>query len=123
MSEDVEKLLSNHTSELSKLAKLPSSDVLDPVAWAEESFKMAPSAYDGAIQHEKLPDEYLKKNLDGLQLLLIKGGYRLAHLLTYVFDETVTTTSTTLETRKPTSKQVSLTLGTEAAAHQLEFLQ
>ena len=117
----MEKLLSNHTSELSKLATLPSSDVLDPVAWAEESFKMAPSAYDGAIQHEKLPDEYLKKNLDGLQLLLIKGGYRLAHLLTYVFDET-TTTTTTLETRKPTSKQVSLTLGTEAS-HQLEFLQ
>ena len=46
---------------------------------------MAPNAYEGAIQHEKLTDEYLAKNLEGLEVLLIKGGMRLAHLLTYIF--------------------------------------
>ena len=38
-------------------ANINSDVVFDPQHWAQESFKMAPSAYEGATQHEKLSEE------------------------------------------------------------------
>ena len=48
---------------------------------------MAPSAYLGAVQNEKLSEEYLERNLRELEILLIKAGYRLAKVISHIFDK------------------------------------
>ena len=85
--------MENLTSEL--LQRHPnmsfaSIDSLDVLLWANESFKIAPSAYEGAVQKEKLSPSYLEKNVGKLEIQVIKAGHRLAHVISHIFDASTT---------------------------------
>ena len=80
MGERAETLLARHPN-----ISISSSVSENAKEWANESHSLAPSAYHGAVQNEKLPDDYLETNVAKLEVLLIKGGLRLAHLIVDIF--------------------------------------
>lgn len=49
---------------------------------------MGKLAYAGAVENEKLTDTYIETNMPIIEQQIIKGGVRLAHLLTHIFAET-----------------------------------
>ena len=64
------------------------SNSLDVNIWASESHNLGKLAYAGAVENEKLSDTYIQNNMPIIEQQIIKGGVRLAHLLTYIFAET-----------------------------------
>ncbi|TNV78122.1 hypothetical protein FGO68_gene14425 [Halteria grandinella] len=86
LAQDADDLLAKHRNITSLLESQSLS--IDVEAWAGESHRVAPQAYNGAVQNEKLSEGYLEGNLSQLEQLIIKGGFRLAHLLEHIFNET-----------------------------------
>ena len=89
MGEKVQALIDKHYNITSTV-----SNSLDPELWAGESYNVAPSAYKGATEKEKLTDDYIAANLPQLEFQLIKAGFRLAHLIAYLYSDSSTLTDT-----------------------------
>ena len=53
--------------------------------WASDSYDIAKTLYDGLTENEEVPQDYLDSSIPIAEAQLIKGGYRLAFVLDYVF--------------------------------------
>ena len=62
----------------------------DEVSWGQDSFEIAKTFYDGVYENEAVPQAYIDKNLPIAESQIMKGGYRLAYVLDYVFSDSST---------------------------------
>lgn len=56
-------------------------------AWAQESFDIAITLYDGVIENEAVPQAYLDKYVPVANQRLTVGGYRLFYTIDYIFGD------------------------------------
>ena len=55
--------------------------------FADESFKIAKTLYDGVTENEAVPQAYLDKNTPVAYERLVLGGYRLYYTIDYIFKD------------------------------------
>jgi len=60
----------------------------DETTWANDSYNVAKTLYDGITKNEEVPQSYLDFGIPIAEAQLVKGGYRLAFILDYVFSTT-----------------------------------
>jgi hypothetical protein len=58
----------------------------DIKSWAQESYDIAITKYDGITKDAPLPKEYIDQNLIVCNERITLGGYRLAYLIEYIFE-------------------------------------
>ena len=58
---------------------------MDISSWAQESYDIAITKYDGITKDVPLPQDYIDKNLIVCNERITLGGYRLAYLIEYIF--------------------------------------
>lgn len=59
----------------------------DYEGWADESYAIAITLYDGVIENEAVPQAYLDKNIPVAETRLVIGGYRLYYTIDYIFGD------------------------------------
>lgn len=57
--------------------------------WSLEMFARAKTMYKGATENEPLPQAYIDESVPKVEDDITLGGYRLAYLITYIFDKNV----------------------------------
>ena len=53
--------------------------------WASDSYGIAKTLYDGIEENKEVPQAYLDSSIPIAEAQIVKGGYRLAFVLNYVF--------------------------------------
>lgn len=61
---------------------------IDYEAWSVEGYNIAVTLYDGLTENAVVPDAYLDAHLSTAQQQIVKGGYRLAYSINYMFTGT-----------------------------------
>jgi hypothetical protein len=56
--------------------------------WASDSYTIAKTLYDGITENKEVPQPYLDGGIPIAEAQIVKGGYRLAFVLNYVFGST-----------------------------------
>ena len=59
----------------------------DEDAWAQASFEIAKTLYEGITENEAVPQAYIDKNKPIAESQIMKGGYRLAYILDHIFSD------------------------------------
>ena len=77
--------VANITETYKYAAKKTGTYTIDYDMFADESFKIAKTLYDGVTENEAVPQDYLDKNVDVAYERLVLGGYRLYYTITYMF--------------------------------------
>lgn len=55
-------------------------------SWAQESYDLAKTKYDGITKDVALPQWYIDDNIVVCNERITLGGYRLAYLIKYIFE-------------------------------------
>lgn len=58
---------------------------IDVLEWSDESYKIAITKYDGIEAGQPVPQSYQDENLQVCWDRITLGGYRLAHLIEYMY--------------------------------------
>lgn len=58
---------------------------IDVFTWSEESYKIAITKYEGIVEDGVVPNWYLDENLQVCWDRITLGGYRLGHLMEYIY--------------------------------------
>jgi len=58
---------------------------IDVFMWSEESYEIGITKYEGIIPDDVVPQWYLDENLQVCWDRITLGGYRLAHLMEYIY--------------------------------------
>jgi len=62
-------------------------DNINVFLWSSESYQIAITKYDGITPDAVVPQWYLDENLQVCWDRITLGGYRLAHLMEYIYPE------------------------------------
>ena len=62
------------------------AEEIDNVVWGDQSYDIGTTtAYDGVTQNEKVPQDYIDKNIPIIEKRIVIGGLRLSSLIQDIF--------------------------------------